>query len=185
MSAALTVSFMLGASAFYVRASVESTSKKIKDAEELKKATEQMKEATELKKEGLKDQKQELVSYLNELNDNLTQITENIGEIEEKITDKQVEIEAAQADLVRAEEEENNQYELMKKRIKFMYERGDKSLITTFFSSRSYADFLNKADYTNRLEDYDRKMYENLMQIRRDVEEKESTFGRKNSSSRA
>lgn len=176
MSAVLTASFMLCSSAFYAQASVESTSKKIKDAEELKKTTEQMKEATELKKEGLKDQKQELETYLNELNDNLTKITENISDIEDKIASKQEEITVAESDLLRAEEEEKNQYELMKKRIKFMYERGDKSLITTFFSSRSYADFLNKADYTNRLEDYDRKMYENLVQIRRDVEEKESTL---------
>ncbi len=157
-----------------VNASVESTSQKIKDAEELKKATEQMKEATEQKKEGLKDQKQELVSYLNELNDNLTEITENIGEIEDKIAAKQEEIAAASAEFEAAVEEEKNQYDLMKKRIKFMYERGDKSLITTFFSSRSYSDFLNKAEYIDRMEDYDKKMYDNLIQIRKEIEVKES-----------
>ena len=154
-------------------ASVESTSKKIKDAEELKKATEEMKEATELKKEGLKDQKQELESYLSELNDNLTKITENIGEIEGKIAAKQDEIAAAQLELEKAHEEEKLQYDLMKKRVKFMYERGDKSLLTTFFSSRSYADFLNKADYIDRIEDYDKKMYDNLIGIRKEVEDKE------------
>lgn len=157
-------------------ASVETTSQKIKDAEELKRETEEMKEATELKKEGLKDQKEELQSYLSELNDNLTKITENIGEIEGKINVKQDEIVIAREDLQKALEEENLQYELMKKRIKFMYERGDRSLITTFFSSRSYSDFLNKADYIDRIEDYDRKMYDNLMQIRKDVEDKESTL---------
>ncbi len=159
-----------------VYASVESTSQKIKDAENLKKATEEMKEATEQKKEGLKDQKQELVSYLNELNDNLTEITENISDIEDQIAAKQEEIDAAQQDLEAAIEEEKNQYSLMKKRIKFMYERGDKSLITTFFSARSYADFLNKAEYTTRIEDYDKKMYDNLIQMRTAIEEKENTL---------
>ena len=166
----------LSGSDLTVSASVESTSKKIKDAEELKKATEEMKEATEQKKEGLKDQKQELESYLNELNENLTHITENIGEIEDKIAAKQTEIDAAQLDLEAALDEEKNQYDLMKKRIKFMYERGDKSLLSTFFSSRSYADFLNKAEYTTRVEDYDRKMYDNLIEIRSRIEEKESTL---------
>lgn len=155
-------------------ASVESTSQKIKDAEKLKQETEEMKEATELKKEGLKDQKQELETYLSELNDNLTRITENIGDIEEKITAKQAEISEAQAELSAAEDEEKNQYELMKKRIKFMYERGDKTLLMTFFSSKSYSDFLNKAEYIDRIEDYDKKMYDNLIGIRRDIEEKES-----------
>ena len=159
-----------------VEASVETTSQKIKDAEELKRTTEEMKEATELKKEGLEDQKQELESFLSELNDNLTKITENIGQIEEKITDKQEEIGVAQQELQAALDEEKTQYGLMKKRIKFMYERGDKTLLTTFFSSRSYSDFLNKADYIDRIEDYDKKMYDNLIQIRKDIEEKESTL---------
>ena len=159
-----------------VSASVESTSQKIKDAEELKRTTEEMKEATELKKEGLEDQKQELESYLNELNSNLTKITENIGQIEEKIGQKQDEIGLTQQDLQAALDEEKSQYELMKKRIKFMYERGDKTLLTTFFSSRSYSDFLNKADYIDRIEDYDKKMYDNLIQIRKDIEDKENVL---------
>ncbi|MBO4904207.1 MAG: cell wall hydrolase [Lachnospiraceae bacterium] len=159
-----------------VHASVESTSKKIKEAEELKKATEQMKDATEQKKEGLVDQKQELESYLSELNDNLTKITENIGEIEDRISDKQEEITHAEEELEAARSEEEVQYELMKKRIKFMYERGDRTLVSTFFRARSYADFLNKAEYTTRVEDYDKKMYDNLAQIRKDVEEKESVL---------
>lgn len=174
VSAAVALTCVFSSAQTPVFASVESTSQKIKDAEKLKKETEEMKEATEQKKEGLKDQKQELESYLSELNDNLTQITENINEIEDKITAKQVEIEAAQTELENARAEEKNQYELMKKRIKFMYERGDKTILTTFFSSHSYADFLNKTEYIDRIEDYDKKMYDNLIQIRKDIEDKET-----------
>ena len=176
LSAACVFSCITEAGRVEAGASVESTSKKIKDAEELKKATEEMKEATELKKEGLKDQKQELETYLNELNENLTEITGNITEIEGKIALKQDEIAVAQADLQDAVDEEKCQYDLMKKRIKFMYERGDKTLISTFFSSRSYADFLNKAEYIDRIEDYDKKMYDTLIQIRKEIEVKENTL---------
>ena len=172
MCTALAISFTAD-NAMTVKASVETTSQKIKDAEQLKKTTEEMKEATEQKKEGLMDQKQELESYLTELNDNLTHITENIGQIEGQIADKQEEIAVAQAEVDAALAEEQEQYDLMKKRIKFMYERGERSLVMTFFSSRSYADFLNKAEYTTRVEDYDRKMYDNLIQIRSDIESKE------------
>ncbi len=174
LCAALTASGAALGTGIQAQASVESTSQKIKDAEQLKKETEEMKEATEQKKEGLRDQKQELVSYLSELNDNLTQITENISEIEDQIAAKQEEIDAAENELEIARAEEMDQYELMKKRIKFMYERGDKTLLTTFFSSRSYADFLNKADYIDRMEDYDKKMYDTLIRIRKDIETKES-----------
>lgn len=157
-----------------VKATVEETSEKIKEAEELKKATEEMKEATQSKKDGLEDQKKELESYLTELNDNLTEITENISDIEGEISEKQDEIVIAQDDVLKAKEEEEHQYELMKKRIKFMYEKGENSLLTTFFSSRSYADFLNKAEYIDKMEDYDKKMYEKLISIRESVEEKEA-----------
>ena len=174
MCIACLCSFMSGE--IKAHASVDTTSQKIKDAEELKRETEEMKEATEQKKEGLKDQKEELVSFLGELNENLTEITENIGKIEDKITVKQEEINTAQSELADALEEERAQYALMKKRIKFMYERGDKSLFSTFFSSKSYSDFLNKAEYIDRIEDYDKKMYDNLIQIRSDIEEKETTL---------
>lgn len=159
-----------------VFATVEETSEKIKKAEELKKATEEMKEATQSKKDGLEDQKKELESYLMELNDNLTEITENIGEIEEEIVLKQEEIEEVKKQVEEALEEEALQYALMKKRIKFMYERGENSLLSTFFSSRSYADFLNKAEYIDKMEDYDKKMYEKLIDIRKGVEEKQATL---------
>lgn len=151
----------------------ETTSEKIKKAEELKKATEEMKEATESKKDGLEDQKKILESYLEELNASLTEITENIGDIEKQIEEKQNEIIQVEAELEAARQEEINQYDLMKKRVKFMYEKGDYSLVTTFFSSKSYADFLNKAEYVSRIEDYDRRMYENLIDIRKDIELKE------------
>ena len=174
LSAAIVLVSVFSTAKIETFASVETTSQKIKDAEKLKKETEELKEATEQKKEGLKDQKQELVTYLNKLNENLTQITENISVIEDKISAKQEEIEAAQYELENARSEENNQYELMKKRIKFMYERGDKTILTTFFSSHSYADFLNKTEYIDRMEDYDKKMYDNLIQIRKDIEAKEN-----------
>ena len=167
----LSVSEAAGVDVF---ATVDETSAKIKEAEELKKATEEMKEATESKKDGLEDQKKELESYLSELNDSLTEITENISDIEGKIADKQDEIEVAKQEVSEAKAEEDLQYELMKKRIKFMYERGGNSILTTFFSSKSYADFLNKAEYIDKMEDYDKKMYEKLITIREEVESKQA-----------
>lgn len=152
----------------------ETTSEKIQKAEELKKATEEMKEATETKKDGLEDQKRVLEAYLEQLNEDLTAITDNIGEIEAMIVEKQQEIEEVRQELEDAEIEELRQYELMKMRIKFMYEKGDTTLLTTFFSSKSYADFLNKAEYVSQIEEYDKRMYENLITIRLEIEAKEA-----------
>lgn len=170
----LVLGFMCTSLCTVVKAEPETTSEKIKKAEELKKTTEEMKEATESKKDGLEDQKRVLESYLEELNNNLSEITENIGDIEDQIEIKREEIKEVQRQLDEAKEQEVRQYELMKKRIKFMYERGDSSMLTTFFSARSYTDFLNKAEYVSIIEGYDKKMYENLIDIRNEIEDEEA-----------
>ena len=151
-----------------------TTSEKIQQAEELKKQTEAAKEATEDKKESLQGEKAELQSYLNQLNDDLSEISDNLSDLEDKIEAKQAEIETAQQEVADAISEEENQYSLMKKRIKFMYERGDESLLEAFFTSKSYGEFLNKAEYVNKIEDYDQKMYLNLIALREEIEDKEA-----------
>lgn len=147
-----------------------TTSEKIKQAEELKKQTEAAKEATQDKKNNLEGEKAELQSYLSQLNEDLTEISNNLADLELQISDKQAEIANAQQAVADAISEEESQYAFMKQRIKFMYERGDVSLLEAFFSSKSYGDFLNKADYISKMEDYDQKMYSNLITLREERE---------------
>lgn len=154
----------------------ETTSEKIKKAEELKKQTEEQKKATEEKKENMEDTKEQLQDYLSQLNTDLTQISDNLAEIEQQITDKEAEIAKTQEELEQAKEEEANQYDLMKKRIKYIYEKGDSSLIEAFLAAASYSEFLNKAEYVNKVEEYDQKMFENLIALRKSVEEKEASL---------
>ena len=78
------------------------------------------------------------------------------------------------ADLERARREENEQYALMKKRVKYIYERGDSSLLEAFLSASSYSDFLNKAEYVSKVEEYDQRMFENLVLLRKDIEYREA-----------
>lgn len=152
----------------------ETTSEKIKKAEEIKKQTEAAKAASEDKKDSLEGEKAQLQSYLSQLNEDLTEISNNLSDLEAKIETKQAEIEEAKEQVAKAKEEEAMQYALMKQRIKFMYERGDVSLLEAFFSAKSYGDFLNKAEYVNRMEDYDQRMYQNLIDLREEIEENEA-----------
>lgn len=157
-----------------VKVSALTTSEKIKQAEELKKQTEAAKQATENKKDGLEGQKAELQNYLTQLNEDLTEISDNLNDLESQIETKQAEITQAKIDVENAKNEEAMQYEFMKKRIKFMYERGDTSLLEAFFSAKSYSEFLNKAEYVNKIENFDQKMYLSLITLREEIEEKES-----------
>jgi len=174
LSLLLAVSLMCSFFTTAKPSAATTTSEKIKQAEELKKQTEAAKEANEAKKDNLEGQKAELQNYLSQLNEDLTEISENLSDLESKIDTKQAEITQAQSDVEQARNEEAMQYSLMKKRIKFMYERGDMSLLEAFFSAKSYGEFLNKAEYVNKISDYDQKMYLNLISLREDIEAREA-----------
>lgn len=152
----------------------ETTSEKIKKAEEQKKETEEQKKAVDEKKENLEDTKRQLQDYLNRLNNELQEISDNLERIEEKIHKKEYEIVQARLDIEDAKLEEKRQYDLMKKRLKAIYERGETTLFETFLHTSNYSDYLNKAEYLGKLEEYDRQMFDELKAQREAVEEKES-----------
>lgn len=154
----------------------ETTSEKIKKAEELKKQTEAQKEAVEAKRDALEEEKSQLQTYLSELNDNLEEISENLENLEEQARKKEEQISQTEAELENAKNEEADQYQLMKKRVKYMYEKGDSTLLEAFLSASSYSDFLNKAEYVSKVEKYDRKMFEGLIAMRKEIEAKEAAL---------
>ncbi len=158
----------------------QTTAEKIKEAEEakqqteaLKQQTEALKEQTEAKKETLEDSKEELEGYLNKLNGDLTEISENLSNLEIEVANKEDEIETTQAELEDAKTQEANQYDLMKRRIKFMYEKGETSYIEALLTASNYSDFLNKADYMAKVEEYDQKMLKSLIELKESIMEKE------------
>lgn len=159
-----------------VKAGAETTSEKIKKAEELKKATEAKKEEIADKKEELEGERERLKGYLNQLNADLTDISENLDDLENRIDLKIDEIDDTQRQIDEAIECENKQYDLMKKRIKHIYESGDPSILTSFLACKSYAEFLNKAEYVNRTEEFDKKVFDNMIRLRKEVQEKKEVL---------
>lgn len=143
----------------------ELTNSVIKEKEqEIDKAKQEKKQLqnnlTDVKKlkEQLEKSKQDLAVYVQELDADLTAIQEKINELNDLITEKEKEIEDKTAELEEAQRVQQEQYEAMKTRIKFMYERGDTIYMELIFSSNSFGDVLNKADYIQMLSEYDRKL---------------------------
>ena len=81
--------------------------------------------------------------------------------IEADIKDKEDQITATAQEYDEAVEIQDNQYESMKIRIKYMYEQGDATYLSIFLEAQgSFADTINKFDYVNQLYTYDRQMLE-------------------------
>lgn len=168
MTAMLVVAF---AAAVPVPVHAETTLERLQRAKEEKEKTEEAKENTEERKDSLQITKNSLLGELSTLNDDLAQVSANLETIEADITAKEVEITQAEEALEQAKAVEQEQYENMKLRIKTMYENGESfSYINFLFNSRSFADFLNKSDYVEQINQYDRKMLKKYEESRKEVE---------------
>lgn len=97
---------------------------------------------------------------IEELDSEMVALLTDINLIEEAITDKEEEIAQTQIEYDAAVADKDEQYESMKIRIQFMYEKGETSYLQLFFGAQSMSDMMNKANYVEELYEYDRKLLE-------------------------
>ena len=115
--------------------------------------------------DSLEKQTNGLQNQLDSLNQDLTSLSAEITDLASKIEDTDASVQKAELDLAAAKLDEQLQYAAMKKRIKYMYESGNTSLLQIIFSSESMGDFLNKAEFVKNITEYDRNMLDELQQV--------------------
>lgn len=153
------------------------TSDSIKDKEEQIRQAKNEKDALlsglsnlQSMKKDLEAQRSNLKSYVEQLDGNLAQIEQNIQELNGKIAAKEEEILAAQSELEDALDREESQKEAMIDRIRMAYESGDPQMLDMLLKSANFGDFLNKADYVERVVAYDQRMWQDYKLVREYVE---------------
>lgn len=104
----------------------------------------------------------------------LNSIIAQMNKTQEELSAKETEISTAEEELVQAKVDEDDQYNSMKKRIKFMYEGGNTQFLEILMSSSNIGDLLNKAEYVSKLSSYDRDMLTAFQNTVKAVEEKEA-----------
>ena len=120
--------------------------------------------------EGLKEERNTLQGELQTLNNNLSTISSNLEDLEEQIATKEEETEVTTQLLDDAIMQADGQYEAMKVRIQFMYERGDTTYLEILLNAGSFADMLNAAEYIEELTEYDRTKLEEYKEIRDSIQ---------------
>lgn len=108
--------------------------------------------------ENIQSQQQELQSQIDALDADLVNIIMNLDILEGELSDKQTELDNVTAQLAQAQEDEQNQYDAMKKRIVYMYENGDDSYIEALVGATDFSDLLNRLEYAQQIYDYDRNL---------------------------
>ncbi len=142
-----------------IEASIAAKEKEIKAAQEKKK--ELQSGLTEVKTimAGLEDERSNLQAYVTELDQNLADVEAKIAELKTLISEKEDEILLTTEELEDAQEKEEIQYQAMKDRVQFLYEKGDSYYLELLLSAESFGDFINKQEYITKLSEYDNKMF--------------------------
>ena len=114
-------------------------------------------------------QKNAAQAEVEDLKTELTGLLSDITLLEEDIKYKDSQIQQAQSDYDDALVREKEQYEAMKKRIRYMYEKGDTEYLDVLLKVKSMSDLLNKSEYISDIYDYDRKKLEEYQQTKMEV----------------
>ena len=122
----------------------------------------------------LQSQKSAAQAEKDTLAEKLNSIIDQMNKTQEELSAKETEISTAEEELVQAKVDEDDQYNSMKKRIKFMYEGGNTQFLEILMSSSNIGDLLNKAEYVSKLSSYDRDMLVAFQETVKVVEEKEA-----------
>lgn len=106
----------------------------------------------------LAEKKESVNEELDALGAQLLDLLTSISICKDEINDKEQQVKQAKADLKEAETAEEQQYEDMKTRMKFMYEKGESAYLQVCLESKSISEMVNKADYVEKVYDYDREL---------------------------
>ncbi|MBE5972234.1 MAG: peptidase M23 [Lachnoclostridium sp.] len=148
-----------------------ATKSGLTDAKKKKTAIEQeMKRAKETlaKLEALKG---DAVAYVKQMDATLETLSEELSQLSTDIEAKEEQITITTTELQAAEATAAEQYDAMKLRIKYMYEKGDSSYVDLLLQARSLSELLNKAEYIGKISEYDRVKLDEFIATKEQVAE--------------
>lgn len=133
-------------------------------------------EQTKQKAKELEEKKEQAEAEKKSLASELETLVAEMETTKAQIEEKEDELEVKEEELYEAQVKENDQYESMKKRIKYMYENGNTQFIEILCESKNIGEFLNNAEYITTISEYDREQLIEFQKIRKEVEEQQAAL---------
>ena len=120
--------------------------------------------------EKLQKNKASVKKYMTILDKRTSGLEENIDDYTEKIKNAQTELEEIRKQLSLAQHKQEESYEVLRSRIKYMYEAGTQSYIEYLMSFNSISDLFSRAEYVAKVLRYDRNVVANYQNIATEIE---------------
>ena len=137
------------------------------DVQKEKEKTQEALEEVNERVDDIEQQKQAVSEEIVVLDTELVDVLTSISICVDEIAAKEDQISVVKEELKKTQEDAAIQYENMKTRIRFMYEKGDSAYLAVLLEADSWPDMLNKASYAEELYSYDRELlnqYEETIQ---------------------
>ena len=162
---------------FYVTAAVclgqmlsfASAASPISEAERQKKEAEERYEAVNGEAEDLEKKKGEAAVQAGQLDKELTDLLTDMDLLETDMSDMTRQIEKEEEEYQKAEEKRKRQYEILKKRIQYIYEEGDVTYLDILLKAKTIGDVINGNEYFQQLYEYDRKLISEYEKTKNDA----------------
>lgn len=152
-----------------------STKEKISNAQAEQAAAQSQLDSIQSRIDELNSKKGQSEEYLSELNQQLDDLQNRLQELQDQYDAKQNELVQIQADLEDAKTKEEEQYEAMKLRIQYMYENSSgNGYMAMLFSSKSISELISRAEYIQKISDFDRDLMQEYEDTVDQVKEKET-----------
>ena len=119
----------------------------------------------------LKNSKSNLQSYINQLDGQMNTLSSQIKKLEDDIAATEDDIAVRTEELEKAEADAQDQYEMMKTRICYLYENGNPSMLAAFLEADSMADMINRVEYARQVSEYDQRMMKEALEEEKQEQE--------------
>ena len=120
----------------------------------------------------LKEESKGITEEIEAIDDQLVEVIASVSLLEDEIAKVEEKIETTKVELDEAIEKEETQYAAMKKRIQFMYEKGEASYVTLLLGASTISDVVNRAEYIEQLYEYDETLLTEYIAAKEAVEAK-------------
>ena len=120
----------------------------------------------------LNEESKGITEEIEVLDDQLVEVIASVSLLEDEIKKVEEDIETTKVELDEAIEKEETQYAAMKKRIQFMYEKGETSYVTLLLGASTISDVVNRSEYIEKLYEYDETLLVEYIAAKEAVEAK-------------
>jgi len=109
---------------------------------------------------------------IEDLDNKLNQAENELAQVENLLSQLENHIAVTTRELERASSEANNQKDLLKKRVRVMYENGNVGYMSVILNSASFSDFISRLDFLKKIISFDMNLLNKMKSHRDSVADK-------------